>query len=160
LLEFFATSRALPESGKRGNPTPSVSKICGMVRQMGSQNLLLLPGDGIGPEIMVEVKKVIAWFNAKGGMAFETDEGLVGGSAYDAHGQSISEGDMAKAMAADAVIFGAVGGPKWDGVDYDKFAPKPACCACARTWQLFANLRPAICYPALADASSLKKERD
>ncbi|KZM50653.1 3-isopropylmalate dehydrogenase [Labrenzia sp. OB1] len=124
---------------------------------MASQNLLLLPGDGIGPEIMPEVKKVIAWFNAKGGMSFETDEGLVGGSAYDAHGQSISEEDMAKAMAADAVIFGAVGGPKWDDVPYE-VRPEAGLLRLRKDMQLFANLRPAICYPALADASSLKKD--
>ena len=124
---------------------------------MGSQKLLLLPGDGIGPEIMVEVKKVIAWFNAKGGLSFETDEGLVGGSAYDAHGQSISEEDMAKAMAADAVIFGAVGGPKWDNVAYE-VRPEAGLLRLRKDMELFANLRPAICYPALADASSLKKD--
>jgi len=124
---------------------------------MASQNLLLLPGDGIGPEIMQEVKKIIAWFNDKGGMSFETDEGLVGGSAYDAHGQSISEEDMAKAMAADAVIFGAVGGPKWDDVPYE-VRPEAGLLRLRKDMQLFANLRPAICYPALADASSLKKD--
>jgi len=124
---------------------------------MASQNLLLLPGDGIGPEIMLEVKKVIAWFNEKGGMSFETDEGLVGGSAYDAHGQAISEEDMAKAMAADAVIFGAVGGPKWDDVPYEA-RPEAGLLRLRKDMQLFANLRPAICYPALADASSLKKD--
>jgi len=124
---------------------------------MASQNLLLLPGDGIGPEIMQEVKKVIAWFNDHGGMSFETDEGLVGGAAYDAHGQSISEEDMAKAMAADAVIFGAVGGPKWDDVPYE-VRPEAGLLRLRKDMQLFANLRPAICYPALADASSLKKD--
>ncbi|MEM9634389.1 MAG: 3-isopropylmalate dehydrogenase [Pseudomonadota bacterium] len=124
---------------------------------MASQNLLLLPGDGIGPEIMKEVKKVISWFNDKGGMSFETSEGLVGGSAYDAHGQSISEEDMAKAMAADAVIFGAVGGPKWDDVPYE-VRPEAGLLRLRKDMQLFANLRPAICYPALADASSLKKD--
>jgi len=124
---------------------------------MASQNLLLLPGDGIGPEIMQEVKKVIAWFNDHGGMSFETDQGLVGGSAYDAHGQSISEEDMAKAMAADAVIFGAVGGPKWDDVPYE-VRPEAGLLRLRKDMQLFANLRPAICYPALADASSLKKD--
>lgn len=124
---------------------------------MATHNLLLLPGDGIGPEIMVEVKKVISWFNAQGGDTFETDEGLVGGSAYDAHGQAISEEDMAKAMAADAVIFGAVGGPKWDSVPYD-VRPEAGLLRLRKDMELFANLRPAICYPALADASSLKKE--
>ncbi|MBO6758236.1 MAG: 3-isopropylmalate dehydrogenase [Roseibium sp.] len=124
---------------------------------MAAQKLLLLPGDGIGPEIMAEVKKVIAWFNEKGGTGFSTDEGLVGGSAYDAHGQAISEEDMAKAMAADAVIFGAVGGPKWDGVPYD-VRPEAGLLRLRKDMELFANLRPAICYPALADASSLKKD--
>jgi len=124
---------------------------------MATNNLLLLPGDGIGPEIMTEVKKVISWFNARGGDTFETDEGLVGGCAYDAHGQAISEEDMAKAMASDAVIFGAVGGPKWDGVPYE-VRPEAGLLRLRKDMELFANLRPAICYPALADASSLKKE--
>jgi hypothetical protein len=74
---------------------------------MATRNLLLLPGDGIGPEAMAEVKKLITAMNAKLGSGFTTEEGLVGGSAYDAHGQAISEADMAKAMAADAVLFGA-----------------------------------------------------
>jgi len=124
---------------------------------MASQNLLLLPGDGIGPEIMEEVKKVISWFNAQGRADFTTEDGLVGGSAYDAHGQSISEEDMAKAMAADAVIFGAVGGPKWDDVPYE-VRPEAGLLRLRKDMELFANLRPAICYPALADASSLKKD--
>ncbi len=124
---------------------------------MASHNLLLLPGDGIGPEIMIEVRKIISWFNARGGATFETDEGLVGGAAYDAHGQSISEEDMAKAMAADAVIFGAVGGPKWDDVPYE-VRPEAGLLRLRKDMELFANLRPAICYPALADASSLKKD--
>ena len=83
---------------------------------MASYNLFLLPGDGIGPEVMKEVEAIIAWFNAQGIAHFDIDRGLVGGSAYDAHGQAISEADMAKAMASDAVLFGAVGGPKWDKV--------------------------------------------
>lgn len=86
---------------------------------MTTNTLLLLPGDGIGPEIMVEVKKVIAWLNGQGEDTYEYDEGLVGGCAYDAHGVAISEEDMVKAQAADAVIFGAVGGPKWDSVPYE-----------------------------------------
>ncbi|WP_349358705.1 3-isopropylmalate dehydrogenase [Stappia sp.] len=124
---------------------------------MTTHKLLLLPGDGIGPEIMEEVKKILAWFSARGTATFETEEGLVGGSAYDAHGQAISEDDMAKAMAADAVIFGAVGGPKWDGVPYD-VRPEAGLLRLRKDMQLFANLRPAICYPALADASSLKRD--
>jgi 3-isopropylmalate dehydrogenase len=99
---------------------------------MTVRNLFLLPGDGIGPEAMAEVRKIIAYMNAEMAGGFTTDEGLVGGSAYDAHGAAISDADMAKAMAADAVLFGAVGGPKWDDVPYD-VRPRPACCACART---------------------------
>jgi 3-isopropylmalate dehydrogenase len=124
---------------------------------MPSRKLLLLPGDGIGPEAMNEVRKLIDVMNADDGAGFETDEGLVGGCAYDAHGQAISEGDMAKAMAADAVLFGAVGGPKWDGVAYE-VRPEAGLLRLRKDMELFANLRPAICYPALAEASSLKRD--
>ena len=124
---------------------------------MASRKLLLLPGDGIGPEAMAEVRKIIAYMNTELGAGFETEEGLVGGSAYDAHGQSISDEDMAKAMAADAVLFGAVGGPKWDGVPYE-VRPEAGLLRLRKDMELFANLRPAICYPALAAASSLKPE--
>ena len=84
-----------------------------------SHKLLLLPGDGIGVEVMGEVEKLIAWLNKEGKADFVTDTGLVGGSAYDKHGVAVSEEDMQKALAADAVIFGAVGGPKWDKVAYE-----------------------------------------
>src|SRR6201987_2533994 len=124
---------------------------------MAAHKLLLLPGDGIGPEVMGEVKRVIDWLNAKGIAKFETEQSLVGGSAYDAHKVSISEGDMAKAKAADAIIFGAVGGPKWDSVPYE-VRPKAGLLRLRKELGLFANLRPAVCYPALADASSLKRE--
>lgn len=124
---------------------------------MASHNILLLPGDGIGQEVMVPVKAMIGWFNRQGIAAFAVDEGLVGGSAYDAHGEAISEADMAKAKAADAVLFGAVGGPKWDGVPYDK-RPEAGLLRLRKDLALYANLRPAICYPALADASSLKRD--
>jgi 3-isopropylmalate dehydrogenase len=86
---------------------------------MATRTLFLLPGDGIGPEAMAEVRKIIAHMNEKEAAGFATDEGLVGGSAYDAHGQAISDADMEKALAADAMLFGAVGGPKWDAVPYD-----------------------------------------
>ena len=124
---------------------------------MASRKLLLLPGDGIGPEAMGEVKKLIAMMNAEMGAGFETEEGLVGGCAYDAHGAAISEDDMAKAMAADAVLFGAVGGPKWDGVPYE-VRPEAGLLRLRKDMELFANLRPAICYPALAASSSLKQD--
>jgi 3-isopropylmalate dehydrogenase len=124
---------------------------------MASKKLFLLPGDGIGPEAMAEVRKIIAYMNAELKSGFELDEGLVGGSAYDTHGQAISETDMAKALASDAVLFGAVGGPKWDSVPYD-VRPEAGLLRLRKDMELFANLRPAICYPALADSSSLKKE--
>ncbi|KQY25874.1 3-isopropylmalate dehydrogenase [Rhizobium sp. Root482] len=124
---------------------------------MTARTLFLLPGDGIGPEAMAEVRKIIAHMNAEMAGGFTTDEGLVGGSAYDAHGAAISDADMAKAMAADAVLFGAVGGPKWDDVAYE-VRPEAGLLRLRKDLELFANLRPAICYPALADASSLKAE--
>jgi 3-isopropylmalate dehydrogenase len=124
---------------------------------MATRKLFLLPGDGIGPEAMTEVRKVITFMNDVLDAGFETDEGLVGGSAYDAHGQSISDADMDKAMAADAVLFGAVGGPKWDTVPYE-VRPEAGLLRLRKDMQLFANLRPAICYPALAASSSLKAD--
>jgi 3-isopropylmalate dehydrogenase len=124
---------------------------------MTSFKLCLLPGDGIGPEVMVEVEKVISFFSRAGVARFEIERGLVGGSAYNAHGQAISEADMALAEAADAVLFGAVGGARWDNVAYEQ-RPEAGLLRLRKDLQLFANLRPAICYPALADASSLKRE--
>src|SRR6476620_6935405 len=124
---------------------------------MTTHQLLLLPGDGIGVEVMAEVKRLIAWLNAEGGDRFEFEEDLVGGSAYDAHGKAISEATMAKALAADAVLFGAVGGPKWDKVPYE-VRPEAGLLRLRKDMALFANLRPAICYPALAASSSLKQE--
>lgn len=124
---------------------------------MANRKLFLLPGDGIGPAIMGEVKKLIGWMNDNLDTGFETDEGLVGGSAYDAHGAAISDEDMEKAEAADAVLFGAVGGPKWDDVPYE-VRPEAGLLRLRKEMELFANLRPAICYPALADSSSLRKE--
>jgi 3-isopropylmalate dehydrogenase len=122
-----------------------------------AKNLFLLPGDGIGPEAMGEVRKIIAHMNSAMQADFVLDEGLVGGCAYDAHGVAISEEDMAKAMKADAVLFGAVGGPKWDHVPYE-VRPEAGLLRLRKDLELFANLRPAICYPALASASSLKPE--
>ncbi|MGF9695210.1 3-isopropylmalate dehydrogenase [Rhizobium sp. 0TCS1.26] len=122
-----------------------------------SHSLFLLPGDGIGPEAMAEVVKIIDYMNSVMNTGFVTEQGLVGGCAYDAHGEAISEDDMAKAMKADAVLFGAVGGPKWDAVPYE-VRPEAGLLRLRKDLELFANLRPAICYPALADASSLKPE--
>jgi 3-isopropylmalate dehydrogenase len=124
---------------------------------MPTHKLLLLAGDGIGPEVMAEVKRLIAWMNAHGMGTFETEEGLVGGAAFDAHGVAISDETMAKAQTTDAVIFGAVGGPKWDKVPYD-VRPEAGLLRLRKDLGLFANIRPAICYPALAESSSLKRE--
>jgi 3-isopropylmalate dehydrogenase len=119
-------------------------------------NLLILAGDGIGPEVMAEVKKVIGWFNARG-LGFEVEEDLVGGCAYDAHGQAVSDATMDKALKADAVLLGAVGGPKWDKVPYE-VRPEAGLLRLRKDLELFANLRPAKCFDALADFSSLKRE--
>jgi len=121
------------------------------------RTVTLIPGDGIGPEVTAEVKRLIDWLNAKGIARFETEQGLVGGSAYDAHKVAITDATMDRAKAADAVIFGAVGGPKWDGVPYDA-RPEAGLLRLRKELGLFGNLRPAMCYPALADASSLKRE--
>jgi 3-isopropylmalate dehydrogenase len=124
---------------------------------MTTYQLFLLPGDGIGPEVMAEVEKVIRHFESEGVAKFKIENGLVGGSAYEAHGAAISDADVARASAADAVLFGAVGGPKWDGVPYD-VRPEAGLLRLRKDLGLYANLRPAICYPALAAASSLKPE--
>jgi 3-isopropylmalate dehydrogenase len=124
---------------------------------MATHKLLLLPGDGIGPEVMAEVRRLIDFMNAHGLGHFETEEALAGGSCYEAHGVSITEDTMSLAAAADAVLFGAVGGPQWDGVAYE-VRPEASLLRLRKDLNLFANLRPAICYPALADASSLKRE--
>src|SRR5476649_1019172 len=124
---------------------------------MATHNLLLLPGDGIGPEVIAQVKRVIDFFNEQGPDKFTTEEALAGGCCYDAHGVAITDATMEKAKAADAVIFGAVGGPKWDTVPYD-VRPEAGLLRLRKDLALYANLRPAVTYPALADASSLKRE--
>ena len=124
---------------------------------MATHNLLLLPGDGIGPEVMAEVKRVIDFFNKKGPDKFTSEEALVGGSCFDAHGVAVTDATVEKAKAADAVIFGAVGGPKWDKVPYEA-RPEAGLLRLRKDLALYANLRPAVTYPALADASSLKRE--
>ncbi|MCQ8783571.1 3-isopropylmalate dehydrogenase [Mangrovibrevibacter kandeliae] len=124
---------------------------------MATRKLLLLPGDGIGPETMTEVEKLIAAMNREHATGFETETALVGGAAWEAHKVSLRDADMALAHAADAILFGAVGGPRWDGIPYEH-RPEAGLLRLRKELQLFANLRPAICYPALADASSLKRE--
>jgi 3-isopropylmalate dehydrogenase len=124
---------------------------------MTTHSLLLLPGDGIGVEVMAEVERVVAFFNKSGKTQFKTEMALVGGCAYDKHGVAVTDETVAKAKAADAVLFGAVGGPKWDKVPYEH-RPEAGLLRLRKDLDLFANLRPALCYPALAEASSLKRE--
>jgi len=124
---------------------------------MTTGKILLLAGDGIGVEIMMQARKVLDCIAQEFGVAFELEEGLVGGAAYDAHGVAISQADMDLAMVADAVLFGAVGGPKWENNAYD-LRPEAGLLRLRKELDLFANLRPAICYPALVSASSLKAD--
>ncbi len=124
---------------------------------MSTLKLFVLPGDGIGPEVMTEVEKIANFLTKQGVAHFEIERGLVGGAAYDAHQVAISEDDMARAGVADAILLAAVGGPKWDKVPYD-VRPEAGLLRLRKDFNLYANLRPAICYPALADASSLKRE--
>ncbi len=124
---------------------------------MTTHNLLLLPGDGIGPEVMAEVDRVLAFFNKTSKAGFKTETALCGGCSIDKHGVPVTDEVVAKAKAADAIIFGSVGGPKWDKVKYE-IRPEAGLLRLRKDLDLFANLRPAICYPALAEASSLKRE--
>ncbi|MBP7240561.1 3-isopropylmalate dehydrogenase [Amaricoccus sp.] len=124
---------------------------------MTHRSLLILPGDGIGPEVMREVRRIVDWMGEKRGLVFDVEEDLVGGCAYDAHGAAISDATMARALEVDAVMLGAVGGPKWDGVPYD-VRPEAGLLRLRKDMELFANLRPAKCFDALADFSSLKRE--
>ncbi|MCK0068414.1 3-isopropylmalate dehydrogenase [Kordiimonas laminariae] len=125
---------------------------------MTTHNIMLLPGDGIGPEIMAQVRRVMAWVEGAYGVIFNVDEGLIGGCAYDAEGVPLSDETLAKAKASDAIVMGCVGGPKWDGkTDYDK-RPEAGLLRLRKDLDLFANLRPAMCFDALADASSLKRD--
>ncbi|UYV36640.1 3-isopropylmalate dehydrogenase [Rhodobacteraceae bacterium D3-12] len=124
---------------------------------MSNPSLLILPGDGIGPEVMVEVRKIIDWYGAKRDMPFDVSEDLVGGSAYDVHGVPLSDETMEKAQEVDAVLLGAVGGPKYDALDFS-VKPERGLLRLRKEMDLFANLRPAQCFDALADFSSLKHE--
>src|SRR5579862_4165116 len=119
--------------------------------------LLVLPGDGIGPEVMNEVRKIIAWMGKKRAVGFDIQEDVVGGAALDKHGVPLSDAAMKTALEADAVLFGSVGGPKWDNVEFDK-KPERGLLRLRKEMDLFANLRPAKVHDALVDASSLKPE--
>ncbi len=121
------------------------------------RKLLLLPGDGIGPEVMREVKKIIEWFNINKSLDFKIEEDLVGGASYDKHKNPITDEVFYKALESEAVILGAVGGPKYDNLEFSK-RPERALLKLRKELKLFANLRPAICFKQLVEASSLKPE--
>ena len=123
---------------------------------MSNPKILILAGDGIGPEVMAEVRKVIDWFGANG-HSFDISEGLVGGASYDAHGTPLTDETMEQAQAADAVLLGAVGGPKYDDLDFS-VKPERGLLRLRKEMDLYSNLRPAQCFDALADFSSLKRE--
>ncbi|MEE9455436.1 MAG: 3-isopropylmalate dehydrogenase [Paracoccaceae bacterium] len=124
---------------------------------MSTPSLLILAGDGIGPEVMDEVKKIITWYGDNRDMHFNVSEDLVGGAAYDAHGAPLSDATMAKAQSVDAVLLGAVGGPAYDDLDFS-VKPERGLLRLRKEMDLFSNLRPAQCFDALADFSSLKKD--
>jgi len=120
-------------------------------------HILLLPGDGIGPEVVAETVKVIGWFNKNKDTKFITSSALVGGIAYDNTGGPLPEETLEAAHKADAILLGAVGGPKWEKLEF-KHRPERGLLGLRKELELFANLRPAICFDALADASTLKRE--
>jgi 3-isopropylmalate dehydrogenase len=124
---------------------------------MSNPSILILPGDGIGPEVMAEVAKIIDWFGSKRDMPFDVSDDLVGGAAYDAHATPLHDDTMAKAQQVDAVLLGAVGGPEYDVLDFS-VKPERGLLRLRKEMDLFANLRPAQCFDALADFSSLKRD--
>jgi 3-isopropylmalate dehydrogenase len=122
-----------------------------------NKNLLMLPGDGVGPEVMHEVKRLIDWMAKRRQVSFNISEDLVGGAAIDAHGVPITEKTIEAAKATDAVLFGSVGGPQWDKFGFD-CRPEMAILSLRRELGLFANLRPAVVLDPLVNASTLKPE--
>ncbi len=122
-----------------------------------TKTLLLLPGDGIGPEVTAQSRRVVDWLNAHAALDVVMEEALFGGAAIDATGSPLEDATLARAKSVDAVLMGAVGGPQWAKQSYDK-RPEAGLLSLRAGMGVFANLRPAICFPALADASSLKRE--
>jgi len=122
-----------------------------------TKKVLMLPGDGIGPEVMRQVQRVMDWMAKKRNVNFEITEGLIGGASIDAHNNPLTDETLADAMAADAVLLGAVGGPKWDDLPFD-IKPERGLLKIRKEMGLFANLRPALVFDALVGASTLKEE--
>jgi 3-isopropylmalate dehydrogenase len=122
-----------------------------------NKKLLVLPGDGIGPEVMRQVYRVIDWLDRRRIATFDLSEGLVGGAAYEAHGTPLTDATLHQAQAADAVLFGAVGGPRWDDLPF-ALKPERGLLRLRKEMELFANLRPALVFDPLIGASTLKPE--
>ena len=122
-----------------------------------NKKLLVLPGDGIGPEVMGEVRRVMDWMQVRRAVSFDLQEGLVGGAAIDADGTPCSDATLAAARLADAVLFGSVGGPKWDKLPFEQ-RPELGILRLRKELGLFANLRPALVLEPLAEASALRAE--
>ena len=122
----------------------------------GTKRILLLPGDGIGPEVMAEVERVVEWTNRNLKLGFAIERGLVGGCSIDAHGIPLSDATLRTAMEVDAVLLGAVGGPKWNDIPFER-RPEAGLLQLRKKLGLFANLRPSLVFDALADASPLKR---
>ena len=122
-----------------------------------NKKMLILAGDGIGPEVVGQVRRVVDWMDRRRHVSFDIAEGLVGGAAIDAHGLPLTDETLADAVASDGVLFGSVGGPKWETLPFD-VQPERGLLRLRKEMDLFANLRPAIVFDALADASSLKRE--
>jgi len=127
------------------------------VNKIKSRKILLLPGDGIGPEVIREVKKILEWLNKNKSLDFSFQEELIGGASIDANKTPITDEVFYKSLESDAVILGACGGPKWDNLEFSK-KPERALLKLRKELKLFANLRPAICFKQLVDASTLKPE--
>ena len=124
---------------------------------MRSRKILLLPGDGVGPEVVGEVKKIINWLNLKKSLDFKVEQELIGGASIDKNKTPITDEVFYKSLECDAVILGACGGPKWDNLEFSK-KPERALLRLRKELKLFANLRPAICFKQLVEASTLKPE--
>jgi len=126
-------------------------------KSRANKKILVLAGDGIGPEVMRQVRRIVDWMAKRRSVTFDLTEGLVGGAALDAHGTPLTDETLADALAADAVLFGSVGGPKWESLPFEK-RPERGLLRLRKEMDLFANLRPAMVYDAMVDASTLKAE--
>ena len=122
-----------------------------------THNILLTPGDGIGPEVIEQTQRVLGWYSKNRNFAFHTESAPIGGIAFETLGTPEPDETIAKAKKADAVLFGAVGGPQWDKLPFHQ-KPERGLLRLRKDLELFANLRPALCFDALKDASSLKPE--